>query len=392
MFNKIKKDIEEECCEISEYNYDCENKRDVLKANTKDSKLMKAGFISVVSFVPSMVASFGLMDSFTNGLTLHMTTIMSVAVATSIVFGYVGQKIITSVSKKKMKKFSNAKTNSDILNEMIHYEIEMEKLETKEEILNKMYENIVSKQNILNDYSNDFCQIDKYENTSNDTLNEKQEMLSKAYNERMIQLDNLTLQKYLMQKFGAYREKKFKIENIIAGTIMASMFFCLSIGVPLAFEVYELPAIESLVDLVKYFALVFSPTFLVAPLSIPYFVKRNNDFTNVFNNLNQSLGENALSDKPNHKYENGLRSMISLKKEEVIELGIKLKEINYEIEKRNLEISNDEKAKSNDKKEVLHLYNIDTINQNNDLQHVQSDNISVKKRVLSKHPDNEFKY
>ena len=84
--------------------------------------------------------------------------------------------------------------------------------------------------------------------------------------------------------------------------------------------------------------------------------------------------------------------MISLKKEEVIELGIKLKEINYEIEKRNLEISNDEKAKSNDKKEVLHLYNIDTINQNNDLQHVQSDNISVKKRVLSKHPDNEFKY
>ena len=158
MFNKIKKDIEKECCEISEYNYDCENKRDVLKANTNDSKLMKAGFISVVSFIPSIVASFGLMDSFTNGLTLHMTTIMSVAVATSIVFGYVGQKIITSVSKKKMKKFSNAKTNSDILNEMIHYEIEMEKLETKEEILNKMYENIVSKQNILNDYSNDFCQ------------------------------------------------------------------------------------------------------------------------------------------------------------------------------------------------------------------------------------------
>ena len=64
-----------------------------------------------------------------------------------------------------------------------------------------------------------------------------------------------------------------------------------------------------------------------------------------FHNLNQSLGENALSEEPNIEYENKLKYMISSKLSEIVKLGVELKEIGYAIEKINVETSTDIKSK-----------------------------------------------
>lgn len=196
MLDEMKKDLEKEFSEICEYSDDCENKQKALQANTNDSKLTKTGVIGMLSILPSIFASMGIAFPITAGLSLPITATMGVALASSIAIGYAGQSIITAISKRKMKKFTGAKTNADILEEMMHYEMEIDKSENKKEALRKMFKAIESKQQILSDYSSEFYQIDKYANLTPEDLKKRQEMLSKAYEERMEQLDVLTSQAY----------------------------------------------------------------------------------------------------------------------------------------------------------------------------------------------------
>lgn len=346
MLDEMKKDLEKEFSEICNYSDDCENKQKALHANTNDSKLTKTGIIGMLSIFPSIFASMSIAFPITAGLSLPITATMGVALASSIAIGYAGQSIITAISKRKMKKFTGAKTNADILEEMMHYEMEIDKSENKKEALRKMYKAIESKQQILSDYSSEFYQIDKYANLTPEDLKKRQEMLSKAYEERMEQLDVLTSQAYLKNKFRSRRKKRERVETIIASALMMSFPFCFVIGMPLSLELMKNATIESMADFVKILAMAFSPTLVVTPLSLPYIIKRDKDFTNAFNNLNQSLGENALSEKPNVEYENELKNMISTKLCEIVELGIELKEIGYVIEKRSTETTTESKEET----------------------------------------------
>lgn len=349
MLEEIKKDLEKEYDEIYDYGEDCEKKQKVLQANTNSEKFLKTGIISAFSIIPSLIASISMIASISTGLALPTTLAMGISLASSIGIGYVGQSIITAFSKRKMKKFTNTQKNADILQEMMHYEMEIDKVENKKEVLRKMYEAIESKQQILSDYSGEFYQIDKYEKLNSEDLKNRQEMLTKAYKERLEQLDILSSQKYLKNKFRYYRKKVYRIENIITSALMLSLPFCLIVGIPLSLELTRNVTLATMADFGKILSLAFTPTLVVTPLSLPYFIKRDKDFMNAFNNLNKSLGENALSEKPNAEYENELKNMISIKIGEIVELGMELKEISYAIEKRNIEttIESDEKSKEN---------------------------------------------
>lgn len=349
MLVEMKKSLEKEFSEICDYSEDCENKQKVLQANTNDSKFIKTGIIGILSLIPSIIASISIIAPIPAGLSLPITVSMGVALASSIAIGYAGQSIITSISKKKMKKFTGSKTNADILEEMMHYEMEIAKAENKKEALRKMYKTIESKQQILSDYSGEFCQIDKYANLTPEDLKKRQEMLSKAYEERIEQLDVLTSQAYLKNKFKSRRKTREKIENIITCALMISLLVCFLIGMSLSLELMKNTTLESMADFGKILAMCFSPTLVVTPLALPYFIKREKDFTHVFNKLNQSLGENALSEKPNVEYENELKNMISTKIGEIVELGMELREIGYAIEKRSLETPTESKDKSKGK-------------------------------------------
>jgi len=317
-----------------------------LQANTNDSKFIKTGIIGILSIIPTFIATDILIMPMA-GLAMPVTTAMGVALATSIVIGYTGQKIITSVSKKKMKKFTDAKTNADILEEMMHYEMEIDKSKNRKETLRKMYKSIESKEKISKDYPNEFYHIDKCENLTTEELQKRKEMLTKAYNERIEQLDVLTSQKYLKNKFKSYRNKKNRIENIIIGAFGISMLFSVFLGMPLSLELINKHAsLGTLTDFAKYIGMCFAPTIVVFPLSIPYFYKRNKDIMNVFSKLNQTLGENSLSENQNVEYEQNLSDMITTKMCEIIELGIDLKETTHTLERITTE-----QAKQTDKED-----------------------------------------
>ena len=406
MLDEMKKDLEKEFSEIGDYCNECENKQKVLQANTNASKFTKTGIIGTLSLLPTIVAGVSIMAPISSAFALPLTVSMGVALASSIAIGYAGQAIITSRSKKKMKEFTDAKTNADILEEMMHYEMEIDKSENKQETLRKMYKSIESRQQILSDYSSEFYQIDKYAELTPEVLKQRREMLTKAYNERMEQLDVLTSQAYLKNKFKSHRKKRERIENIISSALMTSLPFCLIIGMPLSVELMRNVTLETMAEFGKIMALCFSPTLVVTPLSMPYFIKNNKDFMNAFNNLNQSLGENALSEKPNVEYENELDYMISTKIGEIVELGMELKEIGYAIEKRSIETTTESKDKSKEKtwedlmyteEEIRHYtpespapFNSETIfgtteeEQTDNLQNEQGGPRLVKKRIPPK--------
>lgn len=271
-------------------------------------------------------------------VTAGISTAFGVAYALSLAIGYVGQFIITSISKRKMKKFTSAKKNSDIVEEMMYYEMEIYKSKNRKEALREMYKAIESTQLILGDDSIEFYQ-NKYENLTPEDLKRRKEMLSKAYEERMEQLDVLTLQAYFKKRnLGSKRER---VGNIIIYALMISLLISFLIGMPLIGESMK----AGIEDMGRLFAISFSPALVVTPLSLLYFIKRDKDFMKAFHNLNQSLGENALSEEPNIENEKELKNMISLKLSEIVKLGVELKEIGYAIEKTNVETSTDIKSK-----------------------------------------------
>ena len=330
MLDEIKNDIEKEFSEICDYSNDCKNKQKVLDANTNDSKFTNIGNIGILSLLPFLFIVYP--------VTAGISTAFGVAFALSLAIGYVGQFIITSISKRKMKKFTSAKKNSDIVEEMMYYEMEIYKSKNRKEALREMYKSIESTQLILGDDSIEFYQ-NKYENLTPEDLKRRKEMLSKAYEERMEQLDVLTLQDYFKKRnLGSKRER---VGNIIIYALMISLLISFLIGLPLMGESIN----AGIEDMGRLFAISFSPALVVTPLSLLYFIKRDKDFMKAFHNLNQSLGENALSEEPNIEYENKLKYMISSKLSEIVKLGVELKEIGYAIEKINVETSTDIKSK-----------------------------------------------
>ena len=330
MLDEIKNDIEKEFSEICDYSNDCKNKQKVLDANTNDSKFTNIGNIGILSLLPFLFIVYP--------VTAGISTAFGVAFALSLAIGYVGQFIITSISKRKMKKFTSAKKNSDIVEEMMYYEMEIYKSKNRKEALREMYKSIESTQLILGDDSIEFYQ-NKYENLTPEDLKRRKEMLSKAYEERMEQLDVLTLQDYFKKRnLGSKRER---VGNIIIYALMISLLISFLIGMPLIGESMK----AGIEDMGRLFAISFSPALVVTPLSLLYFIKRDKDFMKAFHNLNQSLGENALSEEPNIEYENKLKYMISSKLSEIVKLGVELKEIGYAIEKINVETSTDIKSK-----------------------------------------------
>lgn len=330
MLDEIKNDIEKEFSEICDYSNDCKNKQKVLDANTNDSKFTNIGNIGILSLLPFLFIVYP--------VTAGILTAFGVAFALSLAIGYVGQFIITSISKRKMKKFTSAKKNSDIVEEMMYYEMEIYKSKNRKEALREMYKAIESTQLILGDDSIEFYQ-NKYENLTPEDLKKRKEMLSKAYEERMEQLDVLTSQAYLKDR--NHRSKRERVGNSIINALMISLLISFLIGMPLMGESIN----AGIEDMGRLFAICFSPALVVTPLSLLYFIKRDKDFMKAFHNLNQSLGENALSEEPNIEYENKLKYMISSKLSEIVKLGVELKEIGYAIEKTNVETSTDIKSK-----------------------------------------------
>lgn len=330
MFEKIKDELAKEFAEICEYVDACKVKKNILKGNINDSKFFKAGIICAISLILTLSVSVNLIMPLTN-LTLPMTAATSVALASSIAIGYFGQRIITFNQKKKMQKITNAKTNADILEEMSVYDMEIEKAENIKKVLSEMYSRIGIKEMISRDYPDETHQANKYENMTVKGLERRHQMLGELYDKRKERLNILTSVAHLKKAFNIPTKKAKRLEAIISNSLSVSTPILL-IGFMLASETLIPSEPLTFLAYVKFLAISFSPTLVTSLFALPYFNKRAKDIENVFNNLNQSLGENALSEELDVEYGNELDDMIEATIEEIVQLGIELKETSYALE------------------------------------------------------------
>ena len=323
MFKNMKINLEKEYEELCEYSDDCYRKSKILANNTIESKFRNIQLMTAHLFIPVLISVSSLFPFIYPQYPLSLVTLgitmISATIGTSI------QGIVTSYYKKKKNTFTSAKTNAQILEESLHFEIENKKTKNKQEIVSKIYDSVVCIEKVIEDYSDEISYINKYDGLSDEELKLKKDNLEKAYNERCQQLDILTTQQFLSKKFSSYRRKGLKIGNLFDGAMPICFFFSLVVGLPMGLEFAG--NLESLADLWKYFAVCFSPILAIMPLYSIYSFKKNKDYVKAFNNLNNKLGKNSLPKFKNKEYEQGLSNAITDKIGEVVELGLNLNEI-----------------------------------------------------------------
>lgn len=317
--------LEREYDDLVKYGKECDRKIEILKNNTNDSKMKKIGFIGLLSTLPIifMLGSyFNTVISYFNhiySVSLFMLCVLGVGAS----IGYIGQKMFTYVSKRKMREFSCAKTNEEILEELFHYEMEKEKIENKKEVIKRIYNGIVSKAKILEYYDNKISFIDKYEGYLPNKLKEKKDNFALAYKVESEELDVLTSKKFLRDKFKSFRSKNGRRETIVGASIPICGILSILLGLPLGLEAVE--NIVTIMDFVKCMGICFSPSLIVFPITVLYFNNRNKEHQNVFEKLNSKIGSPFLPLKENDDEKN-FDDIVSNTIDQMVELGTNLRE------------------------------------------------------------------
>lgn len=181
--------------EIKKY----EGKINLLDANTLKTKLLTSIGYGELIYLP-----IALLNIFTNIIPSEIAPTLIPTV--SFFGGVLTQKLLSKKYKVKERKdsFSTSKTEDEILSEKLRYEIEKEKLITKNEIIDKS--NLYYR-----------CFKVNYNKIKEDL---EQDELSKTLEEKQLELDKKIENKILYEKFSVSLDKNSRIIKSLFDTMM----------------------------------------------------------------------------------------------------------------------------------------------------------------------------
>lgn len=266
------------------------------RANRAESKLsltlLNSSLVYLIIFVVSMALAKYNVLSFSNAF--YANAYPFVVIGACLGIGAVATKIIEHKEKLKerFKLFSNAHNESEKLQEEVKYSIEKEKVSNRNKALIIAKKQLAINQSMLNSLSSKYDITEKNENQNveltKDIINELSKLLKDKYNE----LDVLTTQNVLYKTFRETLSNFERVERYF-WTVLAVAFcgFCffdlLIIGLMMISKSSNLFSI-----------LTFLAPLVICPFgTIGYMAKRNKDYRKAFDNLNDELKDNALSEK-----------------------------------------------------------------------------------------------
>lgn len=178
---------------------DYDNKINILDANTLNSKIW--GSIGSGIYV---YFSVGLFNAFTHVISPEVAP--SLIISTSFFGGALIRNLLSKKFhvKEKKEKISTSKTEEELLSEKIKYEIEKEKLISKNEIIDKS--NLYYR-----------CFKVNYNKIKEDL---EQDELSKTLEEKQLELDKKIENKILYEKFSVSLDKNSRIMKLLFDTMM----------------------------------------------------------------------------------------------------------------------------------------------------------------------------
>ena len=250
-------------------------------------------FVEIILF--TIFTSNGTMASITN--TIPVESLPLIITGSSLGIGTIGRKILEwkFKIKERFKSFTTAKTQYEKIQEEIKYAVELEKANNRNKAIQETMDSLNSNQSILNSLSNRYDINDKNVPQTIEESKKIVDELSMLLNEKYNELDVLTTQKVLHERFWKVRTKGQPSMDIMMSAMMGGLLSMMYVDMP--FIMMGISETLTYNSLPAALITCFAP--LVAGITgvSGYMIKRNKDYMKVFNNLNNDLDENALPEK-----------------------------------------------------------------------------------------------
>jgi len=294
-FEKTKEQLEEQKKENNKKIVLCDERTRMAKVNSFEYKAGTTLTFSMVGYFAIFLASSALIKGI--GVTAFTNVIPALSYPAIVVGSSlgVGTLINTLMAKKyqtkeRLKAFSIAKTQTEKLEEEIHYEIELEKANNRNLVIDQAINVLNSNESMLRRISSKYDISDKSTLKTEEEARKRIEQLSTFIKEQYDKLDILSTQKVLHDRFWRIRSKFQKSTDIIMAAVISGMVTMHFTGFPLMMVNEAITYSTEIANL----ATIFSPFIAGIIGASGYMAKRNKDHKKVFDSLNSQLGENAL--------------------------------------------------------------------------------------------------
>ena len=305
---KTKEELEQEKHENDKKIGLCDERTRMAKVNALEYKAgTTLAFSMMGGYLPLFLISTTLINHV--GVTAFTNVIPAFSFPAIMVGGSlgVGTLIRTLMDKKyqtkeRLKAFSTAKTQTEKLEEEIHYQIELEKANNRNLVIDQAINVLNSNESMLRKISSKYEISDKSISKNKEEARKRIEELSTLIKEQYDKLDILSTEKVLHDRFWRIRSKFQKGTDMSMAAGISGLFTMFFTGFPLIM-VNDAITYSSVFSSL---ATTFTPFVAGIVGACGYMAKRNKNHKKVFDNLNSQLGENALPEKY-EKYEEQLK-------------------------------------------------------------------------------------
>lgn len=268
-----------------------EEKIRIAKHNKNGNKLLMTALYSTIPFCVLFVLIAKL---YLNGVITNIIPVESlplIITSSSLCIGTIGRKICEQKDKikEKFKSFSTATTQYEIIKEETKCAIELEKAKNRNKAIQETMNFL---QKIVNYSSVRYYINDKSFSQDIDKEDSKKivDIISKDLNEKHIELDELTTQKVLQEKFLKVRIKGQALTDIMLASLVLGTTSILSAGTLFLIIGSTFSSLSSS----NLLTFVLAP-FIAETAGVSWYIRNNyKDYRKAFNNLNKDLKENAL--------------------------------------------------------------------------------------------------
>ena len=299
-FNKTTEELKREYQKNDEQINISDERKRISSANQFEYKALTTIGFSLLPYLGLVILFGGLTK---NGVissligTIPVEVFPLIIAGGSLCVGTIGRKALEwrFKTKERLKAFTTANTQSEKLQEEVKYTVDLEKARNRNKAIQQTIDSLSSNQSILESLSSRYDIKDRTIPQTEEDAKKRTEDLSELLKDKHTELDILTTQKILHEKFWRVRTKGQKVMEISLMGMMGGLFAMTYGQMPLLIVSDYLAPSSSISIFVPFVGGIVGFS--------GYMLKRNKDYINAFNHLNNELSENALSDKIKNVYE-----------------------------------------------------------------------------------------
>lgn len=290
---RTKKELEKEYKNNSKEIRNLEEKIKILELNTIDGKFYVFAKSFAISFpilmILSIIIAFISPNFVGNIIGMNPVYMMRNLAIGSLVSGIVLESTLSKVNHKKLNRFSSAKTDEQKREEILEYELEKQKLNDKNNAIEKAYDftsDLETKVDVCNlDFGNSNMSKDEQEK------NNKKLRENISIKERELEISSTQL--FLNENFARLRSKLGKLETVGTPFVIGLMTGVFASFGAFVFEPTLLPSTSTLAgSVLSKIGLIGGTIGTITSSATTYLRNRQN--RRIFNKFNNRLCEDKL--------------------------------------------------------------------------------------------------